>query len=310
MTATFKPGVRYRMPAVFGPAPGPRQKPDGTPWLPEETGTMNSQWMTISYLTDAQKLETLLPPGFKLRGEPVVAVNFAFFNDLYWLAGRGYGIIEIGIPVTYTGKTEVIEGTFCPILWEGCADAIITGRDELGFPKILADIPPLSWDKKAGSTYAKASWFGHTFLEFSLEGLVESTEGPKKLPAANGPPMFFKYVPRSGPFGREGTDIAYVTTPKALPNGGENIAAIDFDIYNFKKWKASSGRLEWHRATFEEQPTTFHIVNGMAQLDILELRQFEMIEFSGPGIGISANAIRAVEPAEPLDLKSTIKQIA
>ncbi len=303
MSAVFKPGVRYRMPSVFGPAPGPRQKSDGTPWKADETGTMNAQWMTITYLTDAKKLEALLPPGFELRGEPVLGVNFAFFNNLYWLAGRGYGIIEIGFPVTYTGKSEVIEGTFTPILWEGCADAIITGRDELGFPKILADIPPMTWDKETGSTSAQASWFGHQFLEFALEGLQETTEGPKNLPAANGPPMFFKYVPRSSVFGREGTDVAYVTTPKAIPGSGETVSSIDFDVYNFRKWKGTGGKVQWHKATFEQQPTTFHIVNGMADLDIIEYRSFEMIEFSGPGIGISANAMRAVEPAATLDLK-------
>lgn len=72
MTAEIKPGVRYRMPTVFGPAPGPRQKADGTPWRPEETGTMNGHWLTVRYRTHAGQLAKLLPPGFALQGEPLV----------------------------------------------------------------------------------------------------------------------------------------------------------------------------------------------------------------------------------------------
>jgi hypothetical protein len=101
MTAEFKPGVRYRMPAVFGPAPGPRQKADGTPWKPEETGTMNCQWMTVSYRTHREKLEKLLPPGFALRGEPIVSVSYSFFKNLYWLLAEATAFsseIPVGTP--------------------------------------------------------------------------------------------------------------------------------------------------------------------------------------------------------------------
>src|SRR5579883_2609363 len=147
MAIELKPGVRYRMPVVFGPAPGPRQKADGTPWKPEETGTMSCQWLAVSYLTRAAQLERLLPPGFALRGDPVLTVSLSFFDKLYWLAGRGYGIVIVDFPVTYNGRSEVIEGTFCPVLWEGIPDAILTGREELGFPKLFGDIPRLSWDR-------------------------------------------------------------------------------------------------------------------------------------------------------------------
>ena len=95
MSATMKPGVRYRMPTVFGPAPGPRQKADGTPWTLEETGTMNCTWFAVTYRTDRAALEALLPPGFELRGEPEVSVCFSDFRNLYWLAGRGYGILIV-----------------------------------------------------------------------------------------------------------------------------------------------------------------------------------------------------------------------
>jgi len=42
------------MVAVFGPAPGPRRKADGTPSKPEEAGITNGRWMTVSYRTDRE----------------------------------------------------------------------------------------------------------------------------------------------------------------------------------------------------------------------------------------------------------------
>jgi hypothetical protein len=56
--------------------------------------------------------------------------------------------------------------------------------------------------------------------------------------------------------------------------------------------------VKWNHATFEQLPTTFHVVNGMANLDILEYVGAEMVEFSAPGIAVSANTMRAVIPAE------------
>jgi hypothetical protein len=39
------------------------------------------------------------------------------------------------------------------------------------------------------------------------------------------------------------------------------------------------------------------VVNGVADLDILEIVSVEMIEFSAPGVAVAANRHRAVEPA-------------
>ncbi len=295
MTIELEPGVRYRMPVVFGPAPGPRQKADGTRWQPQETGTMNCQWMTVSYLTRKASLESLLPPGFALRGEPVVSVSLSFFNNLYWLAGRGYGIVYVDFPVLYTGKTETISGAFCPVLWEGIPDAILTGREELGFPKLFADIPPLQRDEKQGSASGEASWFGHKFFAIELRGLRE-VAGDKKLPGTDGPALHYKYMPRTSIGGAEGRDIAYVTTSLPLPGSGGDASPIKFGDASFKKWRGTAGSVAWHRATFQQLPTTHHVVNGLADLPIIDYVRVEMVEFSAPGIAVSANTFRAVEP--------------
>lgn len=296
MTIEFKPGVRYRMPVVFGPAPGPRQKLDGTIWKAEETGTMKAQWMTVSYRTSRAGLERILPPGFALRGEPQVHVSLAFFSNLYWLAGRGYGILNVEVPVVYTGRTETIEGAFCPVLWEGVPDAILTGREELGFPKLFADIPDLSIDHGRGTAAGEASWFGFRFFEIELNGLAE-TSGEKRLPGPGGASLFYKYMPRTGSSGSGGCDIAYATTSQPVPGTAGDTSPIKFGDANFRQWKGQGGSVKWNHATFEQLPTTSHVVNGLAELEILEYLGAEMIEFSAPGIAVMANVIRPVEPA-------------
>ncbi len=108
--------------------------------------------------------------------------------------------------------------------------------------------------------------------------------------------MYYKYMPRTSIGGREGADLAYVTTAAAPPGDSGLQVNIDFSEFDFKKWTAK-GQIHWHRATFEQLPLQAHIVNGMADLPILEMVDAEMVQFSGPGIGISMNVQRAIEPA-------------
>ncbi len=292
MSAIMKPGVRYRMPTVFGPAPGPRQKADGTPWTLEETGTMNCTWFAVTYRTERNALEALLPPGFELRGEPEVSVCFSDFRNLYWLAGRGYGILIVDVPATYTGKTQVIEGNFCPVMWEGRPDAILTGREELGFPKLFAEISPLDFAREEGRAAGSAKWFEHKFLDVEVHDL-SPVEGDKSLPGSGGPAMFYKYMPRTSIGGSEG-GTACVTSSYPPPGSTADPSPIKLGDFAFKKWKGK-GTVKWHRATFEQLPTSFHIINALDDLKILEYVRAEMVEFSGPGLGVWANSMRTVE---------------
>jgi hypothetical protein len=296
MTFIPNPGSRYRMPIMFGPAPGPRQHPEGRMWTAEEAGRITSHWMKLSFRTDPAKLEKLLPAGFTLRGEPIVSVSCAWFKNVYWLAGRGYGILSVDFPVSYQGKTEQLDGALCPIIWEGLPDAIMTGREELGFPKMFARFTEIDWDEAAGRASCDVAWYDHTFFDIELTDLVEEQNPKKQLPGSDGgAQMYYKYFPRTSPGGREGADVAYVTTSAAPAGSGGAVENINFDNFEFRRW-TGKGALNWHRATFEQLPLSFQIVNGMADLDILEYVDAEMVHFTGPGIGVSMNNHRAVEP--------------
>jgi hypothetical protein len=298
MSDYFQPGVRYRAPVSFGPAVGPRQHPEGRPWTKQETGTMRSDWMKLSYRTDPDKLQALLPPGFALRAEPVLSISCARFEDLYWLAGRSYGILSVDFPVTYHGATETIEGSFCPVIWEGQPEAITTGREELGFPKLFADISPIRWESLAGTATCSASWMGFDFFDIELHDMQVDPDPTKALPGSGGgPQLYYRYMPHIGPRASGGADAAYAVT--AAPVGATGLIAqnISFEEFEFRRWTAQ-GSLAWHRATFAELPIQFNVVNGMADLDILEVVDAEMVSFSGPGIAIATDGMRPIEPRE------------
>ena len=265
-------------------------------WTAEEAGRMNAEWMKVGYRTVPEKLARLLPPGFELRGEPIVSVSCAWFKNLYWLAGRGYGILSVDFPVTYQGATERIEGALCLVIWEGSPDAVMTGREELGFSKMFANFTDIDWDENTGRAACEVSWMNHTFFDIELTGLVEESDPVKKLPGSDGgAQMYYKYMPRTSIGGSGGADLAYVTT--SAPPGGSGAAAsnINFDEFDFRRW-TGAGTLNWHRATFEQLPLSFHVVNGLADLDIVEFTDAELVHFSGPGIGVAMNSQRAVEP--------------
>ena len=86
------------------------------------------------------------------------------------------------------------------------------------------------------------------------------------------------------------------STSAVGPRKGTNAANIVMDEFDYRRW-TGNGHVKWHRATFEQLPLQFHIVNTVAALDILEVIDVELVSFSGPGTAISTNSMRVVEPA-------------
>src|SRR5262245_10835760 len=113
MSYRFEAGRIYRMPTHFGPAPGPRQLPDDVVSDPKRSPRRLS--VAASFLTDPAALERHLPDGFTLAGEPIVTVEFHHMTDIDWLAGRGYTMIWVSWPATFTGSRDRATGKFLAV---------------------------------------------------------------------------------------------------------------------------------------------------------------------------------------------------
>jgi hypothetical protein len=122
-------------------APGPRQIPAEA--NADSTRSPRKTLISASFLTEASALERHIPDRFTLVGDPVVTVEFHYMTDIDWLAGQGYTMIRVWWPAMFKGARDQIVGRFLAVMWENLADPIITGRGEIGQPKLYAEIPEL-----------------------------------------------------------------------------------------------------------------------------------------------------------------------
>ena len=253
MSYRFEAGRIYRMPTHFGPAPGPRQLPDEVAVDPKHSRRTLS--VMASFLTDPEMLERHLPEGFTLAGEPVVTVEFHYMTDIDWLAGRGYTMVNVGWPATFTGSRDRATGKFLAVVWENLADPIITGRCEIGQPKLYAEIAePRRWN---GAQICTAGWMGFCFLDLAVTQLQDA--GQDRPGALSDGTLMLKYKPRTGAWGE--TDLCQVTlTPAADPDN------------HIEQRQIGAGTVRFHKADWADLPTMHHVVNALAALPVIEAR--------------------------------------
>ncbi|ABW12435.1 conserved hypothetical protein [Parafrankia sp. EAN1pec] len=159
----MNPGSTYdgipRMPALFGRQGGPRQRPEGPGMYRAGDGNTLVTW--VAARADADRLAALLPAGFELT-DPLLIVEAATLSNLPWLAGRGYEFLVVSTPVVYTTAGAEHRGRLELVTWEDCPDAIISGREELGFNKMYADTMSRHTGNDGKSVRYRAAWDGTT----------------------------------------------------------------------------------------------------------------------------------------------------
>lgn len=267
MVHLHKEGLMYRMPYGFGPTAGPRQ---GSDYKPFDWSRAPHRWSAaVSFLTDRDHLDRLLPPRFGLVGDPIVTVEFTVLSELTWLAGRGYSMLQLRFPAAYNGERDKAVGSFLPVLWENLTDPILSGREELGFAKLWCELPaPRVMGDRVSCT---ASWLGH---EFAALEVTDLTEAEPRIPAYPGlrehrsdGALHYKYIPQTGEWGKAAVAHACLTPPAGTP-------IVD-------RLRLGKGRVSFRPTTWEQMPTQFHIVQALCALPILEQREAWCIETRG-----------------------------
>lgn len=254
MSYTFTPNRYYRMPTHFGPALGPRQGIDGRRYA--NVATSKDTVLEMMFAADPTQLDALLPPGFCLREPAVVCISFGYGTEVEWLAGRGYNVFGVTVPVTYQGEQEVVKGDFQLVLWENMPDPIITGREELGFAKIYCEIPDPQFLND--QIICRASWDGFEFARFQVSGLKPVSLDALPTDDESEGLLHYKYFPKTGAPGE--ADVAYATlTPADWPN-----LVIDEAL------SAKHAEGGFIRSTWEQLPTLVNIVNTLSDLKLGE----------------------------------------
>ena len=260
----FQPGRTYQMPVHFGPCCGPRSGPLGERFFAD--GPQTSIQHSLVYETSPQLLENYLPEGFSLRS-PHVIVTHKMHRDLPWLAGRGYNVVTFNTPVTYRGQKETITGRYQLAIWENHADPILCGREQLGYSKLYAEIEDLHTFREWSS--AQLSSWGFPFLELRFRRQQPPAGEDALLPFVSDPEdqglLHYKYIPHTGD-GFSAADTAYVTlSPSGFvpPEGLPPLPPPE------RHW--CTGSLSWQIPSWEDMPTQYHVVQGLAALPILRV---------------------------------------
>lgn len=248
MTTTHVLAPQLRMPTAFGPAPGPRNVPHGVelPDGPERISTI-----TLTAPGREADLQPLVPAGCTLL-DGTWSIQITSLSNLHWFGGHGYNIIAVSIPVVYDEGRQRVEGQFLPVMWESKADPILTGREELGFPKIFADIDVYDLPDSGGtSVAARASWGDTTFFAAHVADLTPAGPPRPALPA-----ITRRYIPAVGDL--ETADADYLTISN--PVSGTDVTQISAH--------EGSGRFEFTPVTWRQIPFQYPIINQLAELEL------------------------------------------
>lgn len=265
MAYDLKPGGSYRMPLSFGEVPGARNVPGHVAIDHDRFPDVTR--FSVRFRTDPALLEAQLAPGLELAGEPIATLYFATMKNIQWLAGRSYNVLSYSFPCRFKGQRDDVTAQFKAVLWEGLPDPVVSGREDLGFPKLWCELPdPRFLD---GRHNFEANWQGFRLFE------AEFTEGEDvaSLPPVPGEAecsgtICHKYVPRSGARGQADID--------------QLIYWPQFEAKNVARVNLGTGQFRFNRARWEDLPTMHHVVNALADMPV-EVVRADMVWASGQG---------------------------
>jgi acetoacetate decarboxylase len=127
----------YRMPLITGPL-----------WDPEKDGPARIPYPEVEmpvmqYQTDHDAIQALLPDCYHTDKEPNVTVLFSYYSGCDFTAGGGYRMAVVQVAARFDGEHDHVAGDCMLVVFEDDTRPIIGGREELGAPKIYADISPI-----------------------------------------------------------------------------------------------------------------------------------------------------------------------
>lgn len=272
-----KANMYWRMPIAFGPFPGPRQDAYGRT-LKEGPGR-TFRTTSIKFKTSRTFLETLFPTAsFKFKNADTICLasfSLTELNKMQWLGGEGY--LNLGLfihGVEYQKKDgTTINGTYMPILFESLCDPIVSGREELGMPKLFCD---LTMYRRANSARVTASWRGAQFAEFVLPELEDddpSTEHGTIGGEADYGILVYRYIPAVGAPGKADAEYAVV-----VPHEEESKVQ-SAKVSTVARSKTASVKID--AMDWDALPTLHHITSVLAQIPIYEVVSAKVVEGTG-----------------------------
>lgn len=272
-----KPNMYWRMPIGFGPFPGPRQDAHGRALQDGLQRTFST--ISVKFKTSRTYLETLFPtPQFRFRDPATVcqaSISVTELGNMQWLGGKGYRHLGLYIHgVEYVKKDgSTITGTHLAVLFESLTDPIVSGREELGMPKLFCDI---DIDQQPGSARVAASFRGAQFLDLQIDGL-QADDGAGEAGTIGGEAdygiLVYRYIPAVGQPGRADAEYAVV-----VPHEEEEPKGT---VQTVQRAAPSGARVEARALDWTRLPTLHHVASALAEIPIYEVVSAKVVEGTG-----------------------------
>ncbi|KAI5477307.1 hypothetical protein MNV49_006528 [Pseudohyphozyma bogoriensis] len=277
---SFESTARFhRVPVGFGPAPTPRQDPTGKrfDWSKAQATTAG-----VTYVSEHAALNAILPDGYHVDEEVEATVMFEVMElrNLPWLNGRGYNTWGVYINNVVCERTkERYVGSYMAVLFESFTDPITTGREELGFCKLWAELPDAQLD---GTTRTHtASWFGTEFMKLVIPNMNQKdvSEAPANHPRAWTHPtqsgiLHHRYIPTVGQPGKH--DASYTTWCPPPPGKPPLLSYFTIPASEFANVKLDISEGKW-----EELPTLWNVVEGLRGIPRERIVEVAVQQFQG-----------------------------
>jgi acetoacetate decarboxylase len=271
----WKGPLRYRQPTVFGPAPGPRQQNHYGHSYTSSLQISTSIKREVYFKTSATLLRNLFPNTHYsfTKSDTIATASFTVqsLSNMAWLGGRGYDLVEFcihGVSVE-DSNGKLRKGVYCPLMLENMADPIITGREELGAPKLYSEI---EIEENGRDCSVKIGWHGSIYAEFSWKNLTknELEKTVAKEDEESEGLFFHKYMP-SPEIGKaicESDFLLDISCKTSLIRSQSVSAPLD-TRFNIKDLGV------------EQLPTLHHIVARLAELPVFEILMGSVTEHQG-----------------------------
>lgn len=284
-----KPQTYWRQPVVFGPMPGPRQDHQGRS---RAAASLKSTFKTasIKFKTSRTLLQNLFPNDSYSFISPSTVAYASFsqttLDKMDWLGGGGYRHLGLYIHGVQYRKADgqVIEGTYMPILFESLADPIVSGREELGMPKLYTAIDV---HQREQSHHVQSSWQGAVWGNFSLAALKD--EDPGSDPGTIGGTsdqgiLVYRYLPKVGRDSKGQADAEY---PVFVPHEHES-KVVPSKVTRVRRTKEASIKI--NALCWDSLPTLHHVIDRLGEIPIDEVVDGKLVE--GEGVPDVSSAIR------------------
>jgi len=251
----------YRMPFIMGPWGGfEKDKPPQIAYTEVEV-------LAMQYQTDFDAIRALLPDCYQPDKEPTVTVLFCYNNGLFFMAGGGYVMAIVQVAARFDGKQDHVAGDYVLVIFENDTRPIIGGREDLGAPKIYADISQIK-TLTNGHLRCEASIWGHMLFGLDLSPLKKQNAvvrlAASKMVNAR-PSLAYKYIDTlNGP-----PDADYPTTWKME-------AKIE------QLWMGQSGEVYFGSAGTEDIAEYKLIMDALKTLPVRKITQ--TLRFRGSGV--------------------------